>query len=265
MYGNKMISSLHNPQIQAVRRLQTQAKARRQQGEFVVEGVRLVEEGLYSGWPAKVVFFTDELDDRGKIVVDDFSKRGVMVEQITDMVMKAISQTQTPQGILAVLAQQSLPMPSSPTFLLILDRLRDPGNLGTILRAAAAAGAQAVVLAPGCADPWSPKVVRSAMGAHFHLTLVSQSWQEIRKTVKSANGDLTVFLADSATGIPYTQADFYSPLALILGGEAVGAGKESLLLADTMVHIPMPGGTESLNAAIAAGILLFEIVRQRTG
>jgi TrmH family RNA methyltransferase len=260
-----MITTLHNPEIQAVRKLQVQAKARRQRQEFVIEGVRLAEEAQQSGWPAHVVFFAGKLDERGRAVVDAFSAQGVATEQISDAVMKAISQTQTPQGILAVLAQQTLPIPSSPDFLLILDELRDPGNLGTILRTAAAAGTQAVVLAPGCTDPWSPKVVRSAMGAHFHLPLISQSWREIRQTLKYSVGDLMVYLADSAAGSPYAQVDFRSPLALIVGGEAAGAGQGSFLLADARVHIPMPGGAESLNVAIAAGILLFEVVRQRAG
>jgi TrmH family RNA methyltransferase len=258
-----MITSLHNPQIQVVRRLQTQAKARREQREFVIEGVRLAAEALHSDWTAHTVFFTGQLDERGRAVVDAFSAQGVAVEQISDTVMKAISQTQTPQGILAVLAQRIMPVPSSPDFLLVLDGLRDPGNLGTILRTAAAAGTQAVVLAPGCADPWSPKVVRSGMGAHFHLSLLIQSWQEIWQLLKTTGRDLTIYLADSALGVPYTQADLRSPLALIMGGEAAGPGKESLMLADAKVHIPMPGDAESLNAAIATGILLFEVLRQR--
>jgi TrmH family RNA methyltransferase len=263
MFGSKMITSLHNPQIQAVRRLQTQAKARRQRQEFIIEGVRLAEEALHSGWPAHEVFFTGGLDERGKVAVDLFSAQGVAVEQVSDTVMKAISQTQTPQGILAILVQKTLSLLPSPDFLLILDELRDPGNMGTILRTAAAAGTQAVLLAPSCADPWSPKVVRSAMGAHFHLPLICLSWQGIQQMLKSASIDISIYLADSAAGAPYTQADFCSPLALIVGGEAAGAGNESLVLADAKVHIPMPGGAESLNAAIAAGILLFEVVRQR--
>ncbi len=260
-----MITSLHNPQVQAIRKLLTQARVRRQQQEFVIEGVRLAEEALGSGWPARIVFYTGQLDERGKAAVDGFSAQGVAVEQLSDTVMKSISQTQNPQGILAVLAQKTLPIPSSPDFLLILDGLRDPGNLGTVLRTAAAAATQAVLLAPGCADPWSPKVVRSAMGAHFHLPLITQSWQEIRWTLKSLSGNLTVYLADAVAGNPHTRVDFRSPLGLIVGGEAAGAGRESTMLADERVHIHMPGGSESLNAAIATGILLFEVVRQRAG
>ncbi len=259
-----MITSIHNPRVQAVRRLLAQSKARREQGEFVIEGVRLAEEALHASWEARLVLFTAQLDQRGQAVVDGFSARGVPIEQVSDSVMHAISQTETPQGILAVMAIKMLPLPPSTHFLLILDRMRDPGNLGTILRTAGAAGVQAALLASGCADAWSPKVVRAGMGAHFRLPILNLSWSELKRTLTQSGSNLRVFLADSSAGIPYTQADFRPPLALIIGGEAAGAGAESLSVADTKVHIPMPGGSESLNAAAAASILLFEVQRQRS-
>ncbi|MFZ0531585.1 MAG: RNA methyltransferase, partial [Anaerolineales bacterium] len=126
------------------------------------------------------------------------------------------------------------------------------------------AGVQAVLLAPGCADAWAPKVLRAGMGAHFHLPIHSLGWQEIKCILKEPSHRLQVCLADSSAGTPYTQVDFRAPLALIVGGEAAGAGSESAYLAERRVHIPMPGGSESLNAGIAASILLFEAVRQRT-
>jgi TrmH family RNA methyltransferase len=258
-----MITSIHNPKIQNVHKLQAQAKTRREAGAFVIEGVRLAEESLHAGWSAQQVFYSDQLDERGRAVVDGFSARGVSAEQITETVMKAVSETETSQGLLVVLKSDMLPIPSFPNFLLILDGLRDPGNLGTILRTATAAGVQAVLLAPGCADAWSPKVLRAGMGAHFHLPIQSLSWKEIKHILKGPANSLRVCLADSAVGIPYTAADFRSPLALIIGGEASGAGPESTSMADETVHIPMPGGSESLNVGIAASILLFEAVRQR--
>jgi TrmH family RNA methyltransferase len=103
------------------------------------------------------------------------------------------------------------------------------------------------------------------MGAHFRLPIRSLSWQDIGHTLKQASGNMQIYLADSAGGISYTQAEFRTPLALIVGGEAAGAGSEAESLADGKVHIPMPGGNDSLNAAVAASILLFEVVRQRTG
>ena len=260
----RMITSVHNPKIQSVRKLLAHAKERQVQQAFVLEGVRLAEEALHAEWKAQLVLFTDTLDQRGQAVVGGFSAGNADVEQISETVMKTISETETPQGLLVVLGQKTLPLPQIPDFLLILDALRDPGNLGTILRTAAAAAVQGVLLAPGCVDAWSPKVLRAGMGAHFHLPIQSLDWQDIRQVLKPASGKIQAFLADSAAGMSYTQADFRVPLALIVGGEAAGAGSQARSLADESVHIPMPGGSESLNAAVAASLLLFEVVRQRT-
>ncbi len=180
-------------------------------------------------------------------------------------VLKAAGDTETPQGILAVLPIRSLPLPPAPDFTLILDEMRDPGNLGTILRTACAAGVQAVLLSPGSADLYAPKVVRSAMGAHFRLPVHALDWPAIHSYLTSEGSERSLlrYLADSQKGQPYYQADFGSPLALIVGGEAEGAGREARELATGPVHIPMPGKAESLNAAAAAAVLLFEVVRQR--
>jgi TrmH family RNA methyltransferase len=171
-----------------------------------------------------------------------------------------------------VLALRPLPLPPAPNFALILDGVRDPGNLGTILRTAAAAGVQVVLLPPGSTDPYAPKVVRSAMGAHFRLPVHSLDWDMLRSYLNPPGPGLmpAVFLADAAGGQPYTQADLRRPLALVIGGEAAGAGAEMAALAQARLHIPMPGSAdtnqpvESLNAAVAAAILMFEVVRQRT-
>jgi len=260
-----MITSARNHKIQLVRDLLAHPKARRELKAFVVEGVRLVEEALQSGWEAQLVLHIDDLPVRGQAAVRDFTERGAVTQAISPQVLKAVSDTETPQGILAVLSMRSLPMPTTPDYILILDGLRDPGNMGTILRTAAAAGVQAVLLPPGATDPFAPKVVRSAMGAHFRLPIQILSWLEIRAYVKpSGKGiPLVIYLADSMGGMAYTQADFHSPLALIVGGEAEGAGVEAQSLADARVHISMLGEAESLNAAVAASILMFEVVRQR--
>lgn len=258
-----MITSRHNPRLQTVRQLLSQAKVRQAEQAFVVEGVRLAEEALHAGWPAREVFHTDQLEGRGMEVVEGFAARGVPVEQVSDGVMKSVSETETPQGLLVVLELRELPVPPNADFLLVLDEVRDPGNLGTILRTSAAAGVQAVLLAPGNVDAFAPKVVRAGMGAHFRLPVKHLAWEDIHAVLKGEAGSLRVYLADASAGIPYTRADFRLPVALIVGGEAAGAGSESRLLADEIVHIPMPGGSESLNAGVAAGILLFEVQRQR--
>ncbi len=261
---SSMITSAHNPHIQWLRKLQTQAKARRVEGAFVLEGVRLAEEALQAGWPALLVLHNETLSERGQAVVAAFAQRGVPVEQATQAAFKAASDTETPQGLLVALKLQPLPLPGNLDFVLIPDGVRDPGNLGTLLRTAASAGAQAVLLPPGTADAYAPKVLRAAMGAHFRLAVHALEWAEIRQIVQAPEHPQQVYLADAAQGLPYTQADLTQPLALIVGGEATGASEQAIDLTGQRLHIPMPGGMESLNAAVAAAILMFEVVRQRT-
>ena len=259
-----MITSAHNPKIQWLRKLQSQARARREQGAFVVEGVRLAEEALQAGWPAELVLHSAALSPRGQAVVDGFAGRGVPVESATEAALKAASDTETPQGLLVALKLQPLPLPPALDFILIPDGVRDPGNLGTLLRTAAAAGVQAVLLPPGAADAYAPKVLRAAMGAHFRLAVQALDWPAIQQVLHSSARPLHIYLADAGGGQPYTQADLRAPLALVVGGEAAGAGDQASALVDERLHIPMPGGVESLNAAVAAAILMFEVVRQRS-
>lgn len=260
-----MITSARNPRIRAVKELLEHSQARREAGVFVIEGVRLVEEAILSGCYPRELYYTDEISPRGWELIWRCQEVGTSVEQVSPRVMSSSSGTQTPQGLLAVVPIQPLPVPHSPDFILILDGLRDPGNLGTILRTATAAGVQAVLLTPGSADPYAPKVVRAAMGAHFRLPIQVLDWGTLRSLLRSdEHQTVKVYLADAHNGPPYTQTDFRSPLALVVGGEAEGAGRQALDLADSLVHIPMPGKVESLNAAVAAAILMFEVVRQRS-
>jgi RNA methyltransferase, TrmH family len=257
-----MITSTRNPKIQMVRALNASAKARREAGAFVIEGVRLVEESLSHGWLPKLVFYCEAISQRGLQVIRIYQEKEIQVEQVAPHVLKAAGDTETPQGILAVMPFKPIALPREPRFILILDGIRDPGNLGTILRTAAAAGVEGVLLTPGSTDVLAPKVLRSGMGAHFHLPIHSLTWDEIRKYLIPPG--VNVYLADVAGASTYTDVDMKSPLALIIGGEAQGAGGQALSFSKQQVKIPMPGSTESLNASIAAGILIFEVVRQRT-
>lgn len=256
-----MITSTSNPKIQWIRKLQSQSRVRREEQLLVAEGVRLCEEALAAAWPARLVLYTAGLSERGQHILEGFAGQGAALEQVSEQVMRSASDTQTPQGILAVLGQRELSAPQPLDFVFIPDEVRDPGNLGTMLRTAEAAGVGAVFLPPGTVDVYAPKVIRAAMGALFRLPIFQLDWQEIRRKLQSAG--LRVIVAAAGAGTAYTQADLHSPLALVIGGEAGGAGENARLLADEQVHIPMPGQAESLNAAIASAILLFEIVRQR--
>src|SRR5215207_40403 len=254
-----MITSSQNPKIKLVRSLLGRAKERRDAGAFVVEGVRLVEEAETGECRFRFVLYDESLNDRGKLLLERLTARGIEVEEVLQSVMKSLSETEAPQGVLAVLELSQLSMPRSPTFILIPDQVRDPGNLGTLLRTAAAAGAEAVLLPPDTTDAFAPKVVRSGMGAHFRLPIHSMIWEEIR----GYTNDLQVYLADMK-GKSFWETDLRQPLALIVGGEAEGASEEARKLAAQQISIPMAGNVESLNAGVAGAVLMFEVARQRS-
>jgi RNA methyltransferase, TrmH family len=256
-----MITSTHNSKIQLVRSLLGRSKERREIGAFIAEGVRLVEEALAAGWQIRFVLAGESLTERGRALVARLQSERVEVEIVTNAIMQTVGETGTSQGVLAVLENSQLPIPLSISFALILDQIRDPGNLGTLLRTAAAAGVEAVFLPPESADAFAPKVVRAGMGAHFRLPIRTLSWEDIR----TKTDGLHIHLADMEGNLPCWQADFRSPLALIVGSEAEGPSRPARELATSQVSIPMPGRSESLNAAIAGAILMFEVVRQRTG
>ncbi len=255
-----MITSTHNPKLKLVRALQGRAKERRDAGAFVVEGVRLVEEAVNSNWRLRFALYDELLSERGKLTVERLLLNGVDVEEVSTSLMKSLSETESPQGIVAVLELNQLPVTNLPDFILIPDQIRDPGNLGTLLRTAAAAGVQAVLLPPETTDAFAPKVVRSGMGAHFRLPIHSMSWDEIQRFCESASQ--RIFLADM-DGRSCWEVDLRQPLALIIGGEANGASEQARKLANQKISIPINGNMESLNAAAAGSILMFEVARQR--
>ena len=255
-----MITSSQNPKLKLVRALAGRPKERREAGAFLAEGARLVEEALAAGWPIRFALYAQGLSERPAQVVEALVRAGVETESVEAGLFNSVSETESSQGILAVLELAALSAPKKPTFTLILDKIRDPGNLGTLLRSAQAAGVDLVLIPPETSDPFAPKVVRSGMGAHFRLPILRADWDEIRARL----GKTPVYLAETENAIPCWQADFKSALALVVGGEAEGASPEARELASQNVVIPMPGGMESLNAAVAGSVLMFEVVRQRS-
>jgi TrmH family RNA methyltransferase len=253
-----VITSAQNPKIKLVRALMGRAKERRDADAFVIEGVRLVEEAETRDWRFKFALYDASLNERGSSLVEKLLLREVDVEEVSEPLMKSLSDTETPQGILAVLESSLLPIPDSPNFILIPDQIRDPGNLGTLLRTAAAAGVQAVFLPPETTDAFAPKVIRSGMGAHFCLPIQPMRWEKIRREAQG----LQIYLA-AMDGISCWETDLRGPLALIVGSEAEGASEEARELATQKISIPMSGDMESLNAGVAGSVLMFEVVRQR--
>lgn len=255
-----MITSAQNSKIKLARALLGRAKERRDASAFVAEGVRLVEEAVKNDWKFETVLYDKSLSERGMLQVEWLKARGVDVEEVSESVMKALSKTETPQGILAILQISLLPLPSSPEFILILDQIRDPGNLGTLLRTAAATDVQAVLLPPETTDAFAPKVIRAGMGAHFRVPIRVMNWQEIHAVCKASASQ--IFLAEM-NGPSCWETDLRQPLALLIGGEADGAGAAARKLSTHTISIPMAGNIESLNAGVAGSVLMFEVMRQR--
>ena len=257
------ITSSKNQHVLYVRELLAKRSSREQNGVFIAEGVRLCEEALKSGLKPALVLFSKKCSSRGLELVKQTLNLGCKVLSVTPEVLDGLSDTETTQGMLMVMPNPNLSLPSELDFIIVIDQVRDPGNLGTILRSSAAAGIQAVFYTPGSVDAWSPKVVRSAMGAHFRIPVLLKPWKEIKDLCKHQNPALGLFLAESGEGKSLWQMDLSRPLALVIGGEAEGASQEVKEDVDTFIHIPMPGKFESLNAGVAASIILFEVVRQR--
>ncbi len=256
-----MITSSHNPKIQQVRLTLGHRQARDEARILVAEGVRLVEEALAAGLQPGLALYSAALSERGQLALEKLGAAGAETEEVLPKLLDSLSATETSQGLLALFNWPEKQLPTKADFVLVVDQVRDPGNLGTLLRSAAAAGVQAVLLAPGTTDPYSPKAVRAGMGAQFRLPLRSLDWRQICDFCRPG---LKMYLAEAEGGEACWQLDLRQPLALVVGGEAEGATQDARQAVDGLVTIPMPGESESLNAAIAAGILMFEIVRQRS-
>ena len=254
-----MITSAHNSRIQHVRSLLGRSKERRQGNAFVVEGFRLLEEALSARWTFQFALYSTSLSPRGQVLLDHLRQAGVDMDEVAESLLTSTAGTENSQGILAVLDLTPLPAPQEPDFVLILDGVRDPGNLGNLLRTASAAGVQAVFLTPGCTDAFAPKVVRAGMGAHFHLPILTRGWEDLSVSLAG----LKFVLAEMESPLSCWQADLSGRLALVIGGEAEGASPQAARYCQLRLAIPMVASSESLNAAAAGAILLFEAKRQR--
>lgn len=254
-----MITSRQNPKIKQIRKLNSGAKFRTEAGAFAVEGIRLLEEAQGTAIKPEWVIYTEDLDRRGERLLDSYRAQQVLCEPVTPEVLEAACDTKNPQGMLGVFPLISLPYPPTLNLLVVLDSLRDPGNLGTLMRTSLAAGADALLLSPGSVDPFSPKVVRSAMGAHFKLPIRTASWSEITELAR----EMTLLLADMENGPSLWETDLTGPVGIILGSEAHGPSDEARKAANQPIHIPISSNIESLNAAAAGAVLLFEVNRQR--
>lgn len=254
--------AFNNSKVQQLRRLLRRRSSRYDEGLFVVEGSVLTAEAVAAGWICQAQFWPDGADD-------SISGAGPTLH-LSDGVLERVASTEAPQPPLCVVSIPELDhagLLKHAEFVVVLDHLGDPGNLGTVIRSVEAAGADLVVLTPGSVDPYSPKVVRASAGALFHVPVVVATIDEVAESGLRLFGS-TSHLATDRTAVLYTASDLTGRIALVMGNEAAGLPDEwtdSAGPIDHWVTIPHQGRSESLNVAMAATVLAFEAARQRAG
>lgn len=260
-----MITSTSNKQVRLAAGLRDKAKVRREEGLFLAEGLRMCRE--LRPEETRQVFVTAAFKTQAE---NARWLRDYPWEEVSDQVMDYMAGTKTPQGIIALARQKSwslgeiLKGDGRPACLMVLETLQDPGNLGTILRAGEGAGITGVVMNRDTADMYNPKVIRSTMGSLLRVPFVyADSLKDAVGEMKQAG--VCVFAAHLKGQEDYDREDYRGPSAFLIGNEANGLTEETASLADRLVKIPMCGKVESLNAAVAASVLMFEAARQRRG
>ncbi|QDR80886.1 TrmH family RNA methyltransferase [Sporomusa termitida] len=264
-----VICSPANKLIKEVASLK-QKKYRDELGLFIAEGVRIVEECAASAWPVHICIYTETAAarERTRRVLDRLAAARCRLVAVPEAIYNKLSDTEQPQGIMAVLkkrqatlAQMLAPAGQVP-LIVVLDGIQDPGNAGAIIRTADAAGCTGVIVVKGAADIYAGKTVRATMGSLFHLPV----WEgvapgELITALTAAN--VSILATSLQNADIYYHADLKRPVAVVLGNEGQGVGRELLDKADGCLTIPLVGDAESLNVAVAAGVILYEAVRQR--
>jgi TrmH family RNA methyltransferase len=259
------ITSTRNPLVARFRAL-ADRKERETSGRFVVEGVRLLEHALADGITLDAVVYDPRApaDPRLGSVLTRAAAAGARVHTASAHVVAACSQVETPQGVVAIAQRPAASLEDlarSPAALLVVaDRIQDPGNLGTIIRIADAAGVAGVIAVAGTVDPFNPKAVRATMGSLFHLPVVSAAAEDVIEALRAH--EIRILVADQHGAVDFLDAEYRRPCAIVLGNEGQGVDPRWVEHAAATVRIPMYGRAESLNVAVAAALLLYEARRQ---
>ncbi len=264
MKQKPVISSMSNPQVKNLTLLQKKAKEREEQGLFVIEGIKMFEEARELGLLVKAYVAESFYESKLADTPEYFNE--LDYEILTDPVFKETSDTKTPQGILGtVRTAQYRPedlLKEGNACLLLLEDIRDPGNLGTMIRTAEGAGITGIISSAATVDLYNPKVIRATMGSIYRVPFCqAEDFYGTLQLVKEK--EITVFAAH-LQGMPYdTEGSFRQKCAFLIGNEANGLSEQASAQADALIKIPMEGKVESLNAAVAAAILMYEAARQR--
>jgi TrmH family RNA methyltransferase len=262
----KRITSLANPIVKDIRGLAL-AKNRRASGRFVAEGLKLVADAVDAGWEIDTLVYADAVAGQPLVLrlAAQCHARGGAVIAVNEAVLGKISRRDNPQTVIGVfrqrLAKPDAIAPAADDVWIALERVRDPGNLGTIIRTVDAVGAAGVILIGDTVDPFSLEAVRATMGSIFHVALAKVSGGEFQAITKRWPG--TIVGTHLAGTVDYREASYNAPVLLVMGGEQAGLSPEVASLCQTLVKIPMAGKADSLNLAVATGIMTFEIMRPR--
>ena len=256
-----MITSTSNIQVKELLRLQKKSREREKEGVFIVEGPRMAEEIPRE----RIVKLYVSESFQAKCVKEKNDRFIQEAEVMSDTVFAHVSDTKTPQGILAVVRRMEYTAEDilgETPHVLVLENIQDPGNLGTIFRTAEAAGATGIVLSKDCVDLYNPKVIRSTMGAIFRIPFIYTD--DLKGTIDELKREgITVYAAHLKGENSYDMEDYKTACAFLIGNEGKGLTEQAAEAADCLIRIPMCGQVESLNAAMAAGILMYEASRQR--
>ena len=256
----KLIRSRENPRFKALRQLAGSTRERRKAGLALLDGMHLIAAYRARGGVPEQLILSESgaANAEAARLAAGAAAQALLV--LADPLFNEVAQVATPTGIIALIRTPDAgPLPEKIDDCVMLENIQDAGNLGSILRSTAAAGIATVLLSPGCAFAWSPKVLRAGMGAHFSLAIHDNV--DLRAAARRLSGRL--LCASSHAGKSLYLADLRGPLAWAFGNEGAGLGAELSAAADEQLCIPMPGGAESLNVAAAAAVCLFEQVRQR--
>ena len=261
-----MITSKDNQLIKYVKSL-SQKKYREKNLEYIVEGSKMVMEAIDNNEDISKIIVCDEIIsslDNGENInkILNQSKLKNKIEYVNEKIFEYISDTVTPQGIIAIVKQKRIIDKEYSDIIFALDDLQDPGNLGTIIRTLDAAGYKDLILSNGTAEAYNPKVVRSTMGAIFRLKLHINTNLE-QKLIELKSKGYKVVITSLETNNFYYDVNFTEKLVIVIGNESKGVSKEIQNLADVKIKIPMIGKTESLNAGVACSIIAYEGVRQK--
>jgi len=254
------ISSRQNAQFKLARKLATSARARTELRQVFLDGTRLIEAyAARFGLGGVTLLVSDRAADRSEIKGLLLKAEPGRIRLLPDELFAGLAQVETPEGISAVAALPNVQSGPLDDFSILLEGVQDPGNLGALLRTAAAAGATSAWLAKGCADAWSPRALRGGMGAQFSLPLR----EHVDELARILTGVQRTVIATSPRAVQSIyDIDLRGPVAMIFGSEGRGLPETLLSVADHLVHIPMAGGVESLNVAAAAAVCCFERQRQ---